>query len=714
MKKNTLLYLLILVLFAACNEEKKVEISKIDREAVFNRHQVVINEVDTLNSLSLGNGRFAMTMDITGLQTFPKHYKKGIPLGTQSEWGWHSFPPSKEYTIEETLKNLNSHNREVPYAVQWPPNTPEAEASNYLRQNPHRIHLANVGWYIEKSDGSIVNISDIKAIDQKLNVWKGELVSHFQVEGVPIEVISLVDQNKDVLGVQIKSKLIEEGKIGIHVKYPYPTNSFMDEAAFYNADEPKRLHYENIDAKNVSIQRTLDSTEYFTTISSSQDILSGIPTDYGYIIKPENSENTWAFSVEFSRSKTAPVKKEFNQFREDVHASYEAYWNSGGMIDFGKVTDTRAAELERRMVLSLYLTQVNCGGSSPPQETGLTYNSWYGKPHMEMVWWHGIHFDSWNRTEKLENHVEWYLRNASIAKEIAERQGFNGIRWQKMTDNEGGETSSSIGSYLIWQQPHIIYFSELLYRKNPTKETLQKYADVIEQTADFMADFAWYDPNLKRYVLGPGVIAAQERFDPKTTINPTYELAYWKWGLEQAQIWRQRMDLERNAEWDKVLKGLSPLPQKDSVYLATESTPDSYETEKFMTDHPSVLGAYGMLPLIEGLDKKVMQNTFNKIWDVWHWEDTWGWDFPMTAMTATRLGYPEKAVDALLMPITTNTYLKNGHNYQTKTLRLYLPGNGGFLTALAMMAAGTEENPKENIGFPKNWNVQHEGLNKMY
>ena len=173
------------------------------------------------------------------------------------------------------------------------------------------------------------------------------------------------------------------------------------------------------------------------------------------------------------------------------------------------------------------------------------------------------------------------------------------------------------------------------------------------------------------------------------------------------------MGLGRNEKWDTVLKGLSALPIKDNLYLATESTLDSYETERFMTDHPSVLGTYGMLPAIEGFDKEVMKNTFNKIWDIWHWDDTWGWDFPMTAMTATRLGYPEKAVDALLMPITTNTYLKNGHNYQNKNLRLYLPGNGGFLTAIAMMAVGTDENPQSNLGFPKSWNVKHERLNKI-
>ncbi|MFT5884107.1 MAG: hypothetical protein ACI9IP_000562 [Arcticibacterium sp.] len=132
-----------------------------------------------------------------------------------------------------------------------------------------------------------------------------------------------------------------------------------------------------------------------------------------------------------------------------------------------------------------------------------------------------------------------------------------------------------------------------------------------------------------------------------------------------------------------------------------------------MTDHPSVLGTYGMLPETNGLDKAVMKATFNKIWVEWKWGHTWGWDFPMTAMTAIRLELPERAINALLMPVTTNTYLANGHNYQTPMLPIYLPGNGGFLSALAMMATGTKDNPKSNMGFPSDWEVKWEGLEVM-
>ena len=56
-------------------------------------------------------------------------------------------------------------------------------------------------------------------------------------------------------------------------------------------------------------------------------------------------------------------------------------------------------------------------------------------------------------------------------------------------------------------------------------------------------------------------------------------------------------------------------------------------------------------------------------------------------MAAARLGCADIAVDALLTDTQKNTYLPNGHNYQDKRLRLYMPGNGSLLAAVAMINA---------------------------
>jgi len=128
-----------------------------------------------------------------------------------------------------------------------------------------------------------------------------------------------------------------------------------------------------------------------------------------------------------------------------------------------------------------------------------------------------------------------------------------------------------------------------------------------------------------------------------------------------------------------------------------------------------VLATFGMLPATKGLDTAVMHATFDWIENNWDWPSTWGWDYPMIAMTATRLGLPDKAIDALLMPVQKNTYLPDGHNYQDQRLRIYLPGNGGLLAAIALMCAGYDGCTTPNPGIPNDgkWKVRSEGLNRM-
>jgi hypothetical protein len=129
------------------------------------------------------------------------------------------------------------------------------------------------------------------------------------------------------------------------------------------------------------------------------------------------------------------------------------------------------------------------------------------------------------------------------------------------------------------------------------------------------------------------------------------------------------------------------------------------------TDHPSMLCALGVLPLTDLIDESTMRATLDDVLADWDWDSTWGWDYPVMAMTAARLGDPEAAVDALLLGAAKNTVLPNGHNRQTDSLPLYLPGNGGLLAAAALMAAGWDGGPGRHApGFPADWTVACEGL----
>ncbi|MBC7874734.1 MAG: hypothetical protein H7Y01_12090 [Ferruginibacter sp.] len=687
----------------------------INRKTLVERHTVVNTKFDSLSSVSVGNGGFAFTADVTGLQTFPDAYAKGVPLGTQSEWGWHSFTDTANYRFEETLKNYHFNGRDVSYAVQLKEPERKKNAVNWYRQNPHRLHLGSIGFEIYKIDGTIATIGDIKNINQSLNMYTGEIHSTFTVEDIPVEVFTYCHQQNDIIAAKINSPLLKQGKLKIKIRFATPTSEWKDAANNFTSSDRHQSFLKQPSNTSAIIRHQLDTTDYLVSLNWKGN--AGIKQmQRHYFLLSPSTGSEFEFSCRFSAKEKATPIPGFTQTRLNSHIQLEKFWKSGAAIDFEGSTDKRAFELERRIILSQYLTKIQCSGNYPPQETGLTYNSWYGKPHLEMHWWHGVHFALWGRKELLEKSLDWYKKVAGNAFKIAKRQGYDGLRWQKMTDNQGEEGPSSVGAFLIWQQPHFITFAELIYNQKNSAQTLNKYKDLVFATADFMASYAYYDSTFKRYILGKGVIAAQERFKAEETFNPTYELVYWHWALVTAQKWRERLHLPRNKKWDDVIQKLSPLPVQDNKYLFAEQPTDSYTNPEFRTDHPSVFGALGMLPKTRMVDTTLMKNTFDWIWDNWSWKDTWGWDFPLTAMTAARLGMPGKAIDALLMPIQTNTYLNNGHNYQDERLTIYLPGNGGVLAAIAMMCAGWEGNKIANPGIPKDgkWKVKWEGLKKMF
>lgn len=700
------------VFFLFCIVETFAQ-NKIDRKALIERHTIINNKFDSLSSLSVGNGSFAFTVDVTGMQSFPDAYAKGVPLGTQSTWGWHSFRDTANYQFNETLRDYNQSGRKVSYSVQIKEPERRKNAVNWFRQNPHRLQLGNIGFEIMKKDGTQAAVDDIQNIQQTLNLFTGEIHSKFTVENTPVEVITYGHQQKDAIGVKVNSPLLKQGRLKIFIRFPYPTGGWADFGNDFKSDDKHQSTFHRRE-EGILFQHKIDSTEYFVSVNCL-NVNVQQKKDHFFTITPPSS-NSFEFSFQFSARKNESHSSiSYGTIKSNSIFNWKNFWQSGAAIDFAGSTDTRATELERRIILSQYLTKIQCSSQYPPQETGLTYNSWYGKPHLEMHWWHAYHYALWGRIELLEKSLAWYKTVYSNAKAIAQRQGYDGVRWQKMTDNEGRETPSSIGALLIWQQPHVITFAELCYRNYNNKQTLEKYKDLVFATADFMASFAYYDSAKGKYILGKGVIPAQERFKAEETFNPTYELVYWQWALNTAQQWRERLNLPRNKKWDDVLQKLSPLPIQGDKYLFTESATDSYANPEYKTDHPAVFGALGMLPQSNMMDTAIMHHTFDWVWNNWSWDKTWGWDFPLTAMTATRLGLPDKAIDALLMPIKTNTYLNNGHNYQDDRLTIYLPGNGGLLTGIAMMCAGYDGCKTTNPGIPKNgkWKVKWEGLKKM-
>ena len=239
----------------------------IDRAALVRRHDPVLRKLDPLSPLSVGNGEFAFTADVTGLQTFPEEYESLAPLCTMSQWGWHTTPrPAGLEGKELRLTAYDTYGRDVLYHTR---SEGQKELYDWLRENPHRLHLGRVGLHMSAPGRGAAKPSDITDIEQRLDLWAGILTSRFRVWGEPVTVRTAVHPRAVLLAVSIESSLIAREMLAVRFAFPYGSPTMQ--AADWRS--PKRHRTEVVrhgrdvrHGRGVLLRRRLDDDEYFALI----------------------------------------------------------------------------------------------------------------------------------------------------------------------------------------------------------------------------------------------------------------------------------------------------------------------------------------------------------------------------------------------------------------------------------------------------------------
>lgn len=701
----------------------------IDRQALVTRHNPVIRSVDVDAPLTVGNGGFAFTVDITGLQTFAEHYHRwGVPTETQSRWCWVSDPNPNNYTLADASRDFTNAAGQIVSL----PTKQSSPAGDWLRKNPRSHPLGQILLDYTKADGSPLKPEDIQEPEQTLDLWRGVITSRYEIEGKPVKVTTVCHPQYDLVAVRIESELVAQGKLSAKLAFPRGHDIATKNTPALDWSQPEAHETKVIRPGPgwVWLQRRVLDTHYEVIIDWRFGIKFSEIKPHEFKIASTNRQSVLEFSVSFYPGPALPSMWPVMEATIAASAAHwENFWRKSAAIDFSGSSDPRAKQIEERVILSRYLMAVQMAGEVPPQESGLTCNTWYGKHHTEMIWWHAAHFALWGNDELLAKNLQWYQRQLPAAQVLAKERGLRGARWAKMTGPEMRESPGG-NPLIVWNQPHMIYLAELLYRNSPTQQTLERYRELVLETAECLASMVHFDEARKAYVLGPPLWIAQEIYDQATSQNPSFELAYWRWALETAQHWRERLGMRHEKKWDHIIQNLAPVPQKDGKYVALESHPDTWDNIDSRHDHPTMLAPLGILPGT-GVDRATMERTLDAVLETWDWETKiWGWDYPMIAMTAARLGRPETAVEILLREGPNNRYLPNGHCPQRsdeamarnpkpgarkREIAVYLPANGAFLSAVAMMAAGWDGNTNNAPGFPKDgkWQVRVEGVRPL-
>ena len=711
---------------ATATSDKIAPASTIDRKSWVTRHNPKITRLDADAPLTVGNGGFAFGVDITGLQTFADHYHRwGIPLETLARWCWHAQPNPQKFRIEDTNRNfLMPDGRELGF-----PTIQTSPAGEWLRQNPHIHPLGNLSLEWLKPDGSPLTPEDIQDPEQTLDLWRGVITSRFRLAGEQVWVTTVCDPVSDTLGVHVESPLVEQGKLYVRLAFPRGHDLKMKNTPgldWSHEQAHESALIENRIPGGALIRRSIDDTRYFVAISAPANRIGS------HAFRISGKGGSLEFSLQFlpDEHPLPPALPSVAQTLSKSAAYWEKFWIHGAAVDFTGSSNPLAWKLEERIVLSQYLMAVQMAGKVPPQESGLTCSTWYGKHHTEMIWWHAAHFSLWRHDELLAKSLVWYQAHLPEARKLAADRGLRGARWAKMVGPEGRESPGG-NPLIVWNQPHMIYLCELLYRSRPSPETLVMYRSLVLETADCLASMAHFDAKSGVYALGPPLWIAQEIYDPATSRNPSFELSYWRWALGVAQLWRERLNLPRDKQWDDIIARLAPLPVAEGKYVALESHPDTWDNMDSRHDHPSMLMPLGFLPGGSEVDRATMTRTLDAVLENWDWETKiWGWDYPLMAMTAALLGRPDLAVQILLRDGPNNRYFSSGHcpqgsdearpvPLQAGTRRheiaSYMPANGAFLSAVALMIAGWDGCQERYPGIPKDgtWTIRAEGLRRL-
>lgn len=672
---------------------------KIDRCALVHRHNPIRYESNPLSPMQVGNGRFAFGVDVTGLQTF-------VPFATMSEWGWkHDRLPDGQTPEMYRGKTWKTHGRDVVYDM---PND-QKELSQWLISNPNRLNLARIGlWF---NSGQEVNESDLNKTFQKLDLWTGTINSSFEWNDTKCNVTTSCHPYIDALSVVIESPALAND-LSVFIDFPYCDGSSKFSAPYVGSWNKPSLHSTSVTRSNdrTSIRHSLGDASYYVHLSWNTQLDCSIDHlyDHRYKLNLHNSERL-ELTVMFESNETALNNPSALDTLKASELYWHSFWSSGGTIDLSLSTDKGWFELERRLVLSQYVMAVNETGNNAPQESGLVNLGWYGKFHLEMNWFHSAYLALFGKWELLRPSLSVYERFLTSSIDRAQRQGYKGARWPKMTDNSGGMAQGKINALLIWQEPHPIMFAELDYRAHPTSNTLKIWKQIIFETAEFMVSYATLNKTTGKFDLGPPLHVVSENTDPHETHNAAFELEYWRTGLNIAVKWFDRLGETPPVSWTEVASSLAPLPVEDDKYILWPGVKNMWKD--FNYEHPALAGLYGWLPG-NNVDKEVMLATSKKIWATWRLDKCWGWDFGILAMNAARLGHPERSIEFLLnenMPFDDVGLVPGGSQVPFP----YFPANGSFLYAIAMMAAGWDDSIEVAPGFPsKGWKVLQEGLYK--
>jgi|GEM_PF-2599 len=315
---------------------------RIDREALVRRSSPVLHEIAPREALSVGNGNFSFTVDITGLQTLDAHYYESaqMRLGTSARWA----------VFDVTGESLLTTDTAQPHSA--------ATGANL------HSSLGQLGLVDER--GRALRVEDFSEIEQRLDLWHGELVSRFQWKGFPVEVSTIAHPENDAVALRVKSPALEEGRLRVALDFlprEHAGGSGVEAVADAKAG-PATYTTQRIERgrRRADFVRQGGELSYYTVLGWSdggrlenpvQASASGAgsaanarDSAHRFILRPAHREDVLELTLEFSRVPLGPTHRlaSWRTTRAAAARHWQSFWQTSTETDFSLYHSSIRAE----------------------------------------------------------------------------------------------------------------------------------------------------------------------------------------------------------------------------------------------------------------------------------------------------------------------------------------------------------------------------------
>jgi|GEM_PF-1386332 len=673
-----------------------------------------------------GNGSIAMSVDVTGTQLLLSDYTPQT-IFTIAQNIWHDPP------LPDTLKGIQLSRQKYPHGENHtleyanPASPIQSKLYDFLRKYPNKFSLFNVALTLSAGGQELSSAKEVTDINQMLDLNDGIIRTQYRWNGVTAVAETYVHAEKDLLVFHFSDNAATPISRNLRIQFGSPD---AWDPRYEKAPPAAKVSPGGVYALGES-GCSKDRQSFWT--------LRAMPGDFSYAIVGRitakvatvsfleqemlvelapysQQEFTIVLSVTSAKDNKDPIKAGKQAVADALSHSYEElarnhsawwhdYWNRAGIDLYS--ADGKGKTLERWYYLSLYHLACNDRGILPPAEGGLVANSWYGKFHLEMHFWHAIGFLAANRPDMLAPSLPWYLQILPQAKLNAAAMGLQGAKYPKMTSFPGKESPGSTNLRIYWHVGEIPTIIWWYYLYTGDEKFLQRMYPVLQNTAEFVRSFVVENPKTGVYEILPPVATCDETTIPDSVRNPGFTLAEFNVALDVAAKAAKQLsrDEEMSRRWQYVRNHLAPIPHNGEAYLIYQNFAGTW-TPKHTRSHPSVLGPFFPTRVVS--DDRLIRTTFDNVLSSWNWDKTWGWDFGFTAAVGACLKRPNDAVNVLMH---AEKALSPAVTFRGGSVNSYLPGNGALVMAInEMLLQSLDGYIRLFRGIPAEWQVGFHSL----